>query len=143
MWVRYFLIFLFYLPCASSASAQKKIHFSRISWYQAIAEAEQSDRFLFFYISQPGCAYCREFDQITLRNPEIRELLQSRFVLVKHSVSTSYGEAFARDFHLTHTPAVLLLNPKMAEKPDVFGEIYEVEVFLSLILEWINRQALY
>lgn len=111
-----------------------------MTWYEAILEAREQNRFVFFYISQPGCDYCREFDKVTLKNPEIRELLQSRFIAVKHSVSTPYGEAFARDFHLTHTPAVLLLNPRMSEKPDVFGEIYEVEGFLKLLRKWLNEE---
>lgn len=135
-WCFFILLALYGVP----ASAQKKIHFAHISWYEAIAEVKQSDKFLFFYISQPGCDYCREFDKVTLKNPEIRELLQSRFIAVKHSVRTPYGEAFARDFHLTHTPAVLLLNPRRSEKPVILGEIYDVNGFLKGLRKWLNEE---
>ena len=135
--MRTFFIFLFSFFSFFAASAQQKLHFTRITWYEAILEAKEQNRFVFFYISQPGCDYCREFDKITLKNPEVLELLQSRFITVKHSVSTPYGEAFARDFHLTHTPAVLLLNPRKSEKPDVFGEIYDVNGFLQIIQNWL------
>jgi hypothetical protein len=139
MYARRSLVVIFSLLSVLSGAAQKKLNFLRLTWYEAVSEAERSDKFLFFYISQPGCAYCREFDKVTLMKLEIRELLQSRFVLVKHSVATPYGEAFARDFHLTHTPAVLLLKPKKSGKPDVFGEIYDEGGFLKALKNWIDE----
>jgi thioredoxin-related protein len=138
--VRGFLLFILSVFTVSGVFAQQKVKFSRHTWYAAAAEAREKNRFVFFYISQPGCDYCREFDKTTLRNPEVRNLLQSRFLTVRHSVSTPYGEAFARDFHLTHTPAVLLLNPRRSENPDIFGEIYDTQGFLQILRNWVTEQ---
>ncbi len=138
--MRGFLLFILSVFTVSGVFAQQKVKFSRITWYAAVAEAKEKNLFVFFYVSQPGCDYCREFDRTTLKNSELRNLLQSRFLLVKHSVATTYGEAFARDFHLTHTPAVLLLNPRRSENPDIFGEIYDTQGFLQILRNWVAAQ---
>lgn len=122
-----------------SAMAQKNLKFAKTAWYDALAQAKLEQKSLLFYISQPGCEYCKEFDQVTLKNPELRTFLQKNFVLVKHSVKTKYGEAIARDFHLSSTPAILLQKPDSNKEIRILYNNQDPAAFLIELQKFLNE----
>lgn len=123
----------------SAGMAQKPLKFAKTAWYDALAQAKSEQKSLLFYISQPGCEYCKEFDQVTLKNPELRDFLQKNFVLVKHSVKTKYGEAIARDFHLSSTPAILLQKPDSKKEIRILYNNQNAASFLLELQKFLNE----
>ena len=101
-----------------TARAQKSaLRYNRYTWYEGIAKARDEGKFFLMYIGQKGCEYCKEFDHTTMTDTSLIRFLNEKFVLARHQVSSAYGRAFALDFHLSTTPALLVQNPQSEKDP--------------------------
>lgn len=112
------LIFLFLGLSFLTVRAQKsRPVYNRYTWYEGIAKARDEGKFFLMYISQKGCEYCKEFDHAAMQDTALVRFLNEKFVLARHQVSSAYGRAFALDFHLSTTPALLVQNPQSEKDP--------------------------
>lgn len=114
-----FRFFFFFLLLFSvwTVSAQKAPVYGKYTWFEGIEKARSENRFFLMFISQKNCAYCKELDKSLLLNPQAVAFLNEKFVMARHHVSTPYGRAFALDFHLQTTPALVLQNPQTENEP--------------------------
>lgn len=111
------LIPLFLFLCLSTALAQKGAPvYGKYTWYEGLEKARTEGKSFFVFISQKGCAYCKELDKSLIANPAVVAFLQEKFVLARHSVSTPYGKALAIDYKLQTTPALMVQNPLWEEE---------------------------
>lgn len=111
-------IFLLFISFAVlGASAQKAPVYGKYTWYEGLDKARSEGKSFFVFVSQKGCAYCKELDKNLAANPAVLTFLQEKFVLARHSTSTPYGKALAMDYKLQTTPALIVQNPLWEEDP--------------------------
>lgn len=135
-----FPIILFFLGVSFfTASAQKPgLKYNKYTWYEGVIQAREQGKFFFMYISQKNCEYCKELDRTTMTDPGLIKFLNEKFVLARHHVSSAYGRAFALDFHLQTTPALVVQNPKSQKPPLIIYGVKDAKTLMQELTAYIS-----
>lgn len=85
-----------------------------ISWQQeyqmTLEEAREKNRPILFDFSRPNCVWCQKLEAITFRDPEVAELLNEQFVMVK--VDASKNPNLAKAFGVESFPTMVVVSPE-------------------------------
>lgn len=111
----------------------------------AVSEARRSGRRVFIEVGGDWCDWCHRLQAFFAAQPEIKNLLETRFVVVKVSVSTEKPNSvpLAKFPQVPGYPHFFVLGPdgalltsQISDDFEVGGETYDPVKFRAFLMQW-------
>ncbi len=88
-----------------------------LTWYHSasglnkgLQDAQKENKPVLMYFWAVWCQYCAEFDANTLGNPQVKNILQSDYVLV--AMDLDVDKDVANTYRVSYPPYVIFMDPK-------------------------------
>lgn len=100
------LIFLFPI----SVFAQEGIQFQSMSWDEALAAAQKSNKLIFMDAYTTWCGPCKALEKYTFTDPSVGTLFNASFINVRFDMEQYPGLELAEKYDVTIYPTLLFIN---------------------------------
>jgi thioredoxin-related protein len=123
-----------------------------------IRTAKESGKRLALIVEQRGCIYCREVHEVLLQDPEVRDYIKDRYMVVQYNmhgseeVTDTDGEVLteklaARKWRLLFTPTILFMPEDVPEDMDaaqaavaIMPGAFKKNTFLEMFI-WVHDKG--
>lgn len=134
------IIILFILIAAASLTAVSSIGSGQIvdglnstsNLTQALSDAQSQNRTLCIYFEQDSCYYCDLFKSDVLRNKDVQDILNDKFVFT--NVDINQNPQLSGELQVLGTPTVVFLDSNNKEIDRVDGYV-PADEFLTALKE--------
>lgn len=124
------------LFCTVHVFAQVK--FVDNNWDAAIAEARNSNKFLFVDCYTDWCSWCKVMDKNTFSSAEVGSSLHEKYVPLKLNMEKGYGINVAMKYGISSFPSYIILNNEGFLVKKLIGYM-EVQPFLQALSEVLQN----
>lgn len=102
------------------------------SFKEAVTAATQQDKLIFVYCHTDWCGFCRKMEKSTLKEKEVNDMLNSKFINLTYDMEKGDGPSMASMFGVRSFPSYLILNADGSLKNMGVGYM-PAENFLSFL----------
>lgn len=104
-------------------------------WHSAVAQAQESGKFLMLDAYTDWCYWCKVQDKNTFADPDMAAYIEEKFVPLKVNMEEGIGIELAAKFRVTGFPTLLFFNEKGQFVSSVVGYVQDLEKFKSMLDE--------
>lgn len=106
------MVVLIVLNQSSTVTNQSQNQSQDTTWHtdlnSSIQEAKNTNKTVFIDFYEDGCTYCKQLDEQTLSDPDVKEKLSQNYVLVK--INTDQNPDLASQYKIYELPTMVILN---------------------------------
>lgn len=109
--MKYYLFFFTFLILGSARlTAQNGITFSKLSWKEALAQAEAQDKLIFLDAYANWCAPCKQMVHQVFPDEEVGEFFNEHFINLQIDMEKGTGPGLALEYNVRAYPTLLFIN---------------------------------
>lgn len=127
--------FTFFAHAQDESTESAGVEFIMEDWHGAVAQAEETGKFLMLDAYTDWCYWCKVQDKNTFANLEMAAFIEEKFVPLKVNMEEGIGVELAAKFRVTGFPTLLFFNEQGQFVSSVVGYIQDLDKFKEMLEE--------